>query len=103
QSERLDLHRRIAWAIFEKGLAYRDFTPAHTGDAEKSGPFKVDPKDLRVDAFSSPPSVAVRITHVPTGTVVVSKEEKSEAKNREQALLMLRERLNEGRGTWLFN
>jgi glutamyl-tRNA synthetase len=27
----------MAWAIFEKGLAYRDFTPAHTGDAEKSG------------------------------------------------------------------
>ena len=37
QSERMDLHRKTAWAIFEKGLAYRDFTPAHTGDAEKSG------------------------------------------------------------------
>ncbi len=37
QSERLDLHRKIARTIFEKGLAYRDFTPAHTGDAEKSG------------------------------------------------------------------
>ncbi|MGB8583732.1 MAG: glutamate--tRNA ligase [Candidatus Sulfotelmatobacter sp.] len=37
QSERLELHRKTAWAIFEKGLAYRDFTPAHTGDAEKSG------------------------------------------------------------------
>ena len=37
QSERLDLHQKTAWAIFEKGLAYRDFTPAHTGDAEKSG------------------------------------------------------------------
>jgi glutamyl-tRNA synthetase len=37
QSERLDLHRKIAWTIFEKGLAYRDFTPAHTGDVEKSG------------------------------------------------------------------
>jgi glutamyl-tRNA synthetase len=37
QSERLDLHQNTAWAIFEKGLAYRDFTPAHTGDAEKSG------------------------------------------------------------------
>jgi glutamyl-tRNA synthetase len=37
QSERLDLHRKVAWEIFEKGLAYRDFTPAHTGDAEKSG------------------------------------------------------------------
>jgi glutamyl-tRNA synthetase len=37
QSDRLDLHRNTAWAIFEKGLAYRDFTPAHTGDSEKSG------------------------------------------------------------------
>jgi glutamyl-tRNA synthetase len=37
QSERLHLHRRTAWTIFEKGLAYRDFTPAHTGEAEKSG------------------------------------------------------------------
>jgi glutamyl-tRNA synthetase len=37
QSERLDLHRRTAWTIFERGLAYRDFTPAHTGEAEKSG------------------------------------------------------------------
>lgn len=37
QSERLDLHRKSAWAIFEKGLAYRDFTPAHTGDDNQSG------------------------------------------------------------------
>ena len=37
QSERIELHRKTAWAIFEKGLAYRDFTPAHTGDSEKSG------------------------------------------------------------------
>jgi len=37
QSERLDLHRRVAGTIFDKGMAYRDFTPAHTGDTEKSG------------------------------------------------------------------
>jgi glutamyl-tRNA synthetase len=37
QSERIELHRKTAWTIFEKGLAYRDFTPAHTGDSEKSG------------------------------------------------------------------
>jgi len=37
QSERLALHRQIADAIFQNGLAYRDFTPAHTGDSEKSG------------------------------------------------------------------
>jgi glutamyl-tRNA synthetase len=37
QSERGALHRSMAEAIFQKGLAYRDFTPAHTGDSEKSG------------------------------------------------------------------
>src|ERR1700719_3912686 len=42
QSQRLALHRQTADAIFEKGLAYRDFTPAHTtagqiNDSEKSG------------------------------------------------------------------
>jgi len=37
QSERTDLHQKMAWQIFECGLAYRDFTPAHTGDSERSG------------------------------------------------------------------
>jgi glutamyl-tRNA synthetase len=37
QSDRGALHRQMAQTIFEKGLAYRDFTPAHTGDSEKSG------------------------------------------------------------------
>ena len=37
QSDRGALHRQMAEKIFQKGLAYRDFTPAHTGDSEKSG------------------------------------------------------------------
>jgi glutamyl-tRNA synthetase len=37
QSERGEPHRQMAEAIFQKGLAYRDFTPAHTGDSERSG------------------------------------------------------------------
>jgi glutamyl-tRNA synthetase len=36
QSERLALHRQAADAIFVKGLAYRDFTPAHAGDEPQS-------------------------------------------------------------------
>ncbi len=36
QSERLDLHRQRAEAIFAKGLAYRDFTPAHADQGEQS-------------------------------------------------------------------
>ncbi len=37
QSDRLALHRQAAEAIFQKGLAYRDFTPAARTDSEKSG------------------------------------------------------------------
>jgi glutamyl-tRNA synthetase len=36
QSERLDLHRKQAEDLFAKGLAYRDFTPAHAGDDNQS-------------------------------------------------------------------
>jgi glutamyl-tRNA synthetase len=51
QSERLQLHRKLAWSIFDRGLAYRDFTPAHTGESEKSGAqgtwlFNADMRDL---------------------------------------------------------
>src|SRR5690349_8733544 len=45
QSDRLELHARVAQAIFKKGLAYRDFTPASV-DAEKShddGPWLFNP------------------------------------------------------------
>lgn len=36
QSERLALHREVANAILAKGLAYRDFTPAQSGETDKS-------------------------------------------------------------------
>src|SRR5580658_7429313 len=35
QSDRLDLHRRMAWKIFDQGLAYRDFTPMTAGADER--------------------------------------------------------------------
>jgi len=37
QSDRLALHRQLAEAIFQKGMAYRDFTPAQATEGEKSG------------------------------------------------------------------
>lgn len=37
QSQRVALHRAAAQAIFDKGLAYRDFTPPQATDSEKSG------------------------------------------------------------------
>jgi glutamyl-tRNA synthetase len=46
QSQRLNLHHRVADAIFQKGLAYRDFTPARAEDDSKSnleGPWLFNP------------------------------------------------------------
>jgi len=46
QSDRLALHKQLAEAILEKGLAYRDFTPADVDDAEKTnsgGPWLFNP------------------------------------------------------------
>jgi glutamyl-tRNA synthetase len=37
QSDRGERHRQMAETIFQKGLAYRDFTPAHAGESERSG------------------------------------------------------------------